>query len=410
MSHSERSCNVDVAIARLQEELSHLAIDHQITQIGEGEPATYQCILHDKTGQEISVGNGKGRGFQGRASALFEALEHLFISDNSAATFVPISRVASASLAKTERVIQILMSKHPDVEIPCRSFVSVDGSSRIYYPLFLTHPGYRKFPLPGDTFDYYPFSKYATNNGCAIGVTRVEALIHGISEVIERDALSCFLLRTFVAREGAPVRIIDKKTLPHDYRTIVQTIEEMVCSELTLVDITSDLGIPSCLALIQDRRSLLPHVGAGTSLSSGYAIERAALEALQSFHLHTNEMEWESHTLLRRFQGLDRYTECLSLNIQHHKHEVIHFKRLPVYDIPDDLDEYLLLLVSQVKLHGYEPFYAVNYQGRSGITCVHSLVPGLERFHLVRAGMDVLPSDRGMRLVNVPARKTKSMS
>ena len=119
-----------------------------------------------------------------------------------------------------------------------------------------------------------------------------------------------------------------------NYRTIVQTIEEMVCSELTLVDITSDLGIPSCLALIQDRRSLLPHVGAGTSLSSGYAIERAALEALQSFHLHTNEMEYESHTLLRRFQGLERYKECLSVNPQPYKHEVIHFDQGQRSEIP----------------------------------------------------------------------------
>ncbi|WP_374018897.1 hypothetical protein ABU162_03860 [Paenibacillus thiaminolyticus] len=65
----------------------------------------------------------------------------------------------------------------------------------------------------------------------------------------------------------------------------------------------------------------------------------------------------------------------------------------------DSLEDYLNILINKVTNNGFKIYANVLYSSNSGITCVNCIIPGLERFHLVRHGSLVLPSLRGRKIL-----------
>lgn len=79
----------------------------------------------------------------------------------------------------------------------------------------------------------------------------------------------------------------------------------------------------------------------------------------------------------------------------------VDFSALPRHDLDSvTLGEYLELLLDVMSERGFSAFFITLYQSVSGITCVHCVIPGLERFHLVRRGLRVLPGSRGLRILD----------
>ncbi|WP_269320524.1 YcaO-like family protein [Alicyclobacillus macrosporangiidus] len=363
---------------------------------------TYRCFLYNDDGELLSVGNGKGLGDQSLASAMFESIEHLFCTypPDTDILYVPIHIVCSQDLLASEVVFEILLQKYPDSIIPCRRYQSVFGSEQIAYPVFLATPSYVNQPFLEDSFDYAIVSKYATNNGTAIGVNRTEALIHSISELIERDALSCFLLSTFVSRQPLPVRLIDKATLPPNLLQLIDQAESVMGIEITLIDICTDFQVPAILAVAASDVVPVPYVGSGASLSKSYACERAILETIQMFHLYSDGMIEEDIRVLNLFDQLPRYQACVRLDFADVAKESVSYENLPTYNVQDySLHEYLSILVQRIHIKGYKAYYVPYFTSDLGTTCLHSVIPGLERFHLVRSGVPALPSRRGRKLL-----------
>ena len=137
-------------------------------------------------------------------------------------------------------------------------------------------------------------------HGLASGNTIEEAIFHGLSEIVERDAclLTVFLAADLDLVEAMPrrPRLIDLATLPPASAELAQRIAA-AGFELFLVDLTTELGIPVVRALIQER--VPPHFGgrhrndgfvwysgSGASVSPEVAIIRAITEAAQSRTVH----------------------------------------------------------------------------------------------------------------------------
>lgn len=132
---------------------------------------------------------------------------------------------------------------------------------------------------------YIPYNKEATaifkgnTNGLASGNIIEEAVLHGIFEVIERDAWSIFELTHKNGKE------IDINTIENP---IVLDLLNKFKSEsinIKLIDITNDIGVPTVTASSDDnilKDPALLCLGVGTHLDPNIAIIRALTEVAQS--------------------------------------------------------------------------------------------------------------------------------
>jgi len=125
-----------------------------------------------------------------------------------------------------------------------------------------------------------------STNGLAAGSCREEALLHGLCELIERDALALWMVR-WEARKAAPP--LDPATLPDDASRCGKLVAQIESAglDVALYDITSDIGVPAFLCAVDDRRSgaALPIgriVGSGCHPSASVALSRAITEAAQA--------------------------------------------------------------------------------------------------------------------------------
>jgi ribosomal protein S12 methylthiotransferase accessory factor len=123
-----------------------------------------------------------------------------------------------------------------------------------------------------------------TSNGLASGNHLWEAVSHGLSEVVERDAATLFSL---LAPEQRAARRVDPESVDDaECRTLLQAYERAGV-KVALFDMTSDTQIAVFRAVIADReldpaRPLAPSTGTGCHPSRNIALSRALTEAAQA--------------------------------------------------------------------------------------------------------------------------------
>ncbi len=124
---------------------------------------------------------------------------------------------------------------------------------------------------------------WQTSDGLAAGATLTEAVVHGICELIERDAAG---LHSFRTRAEMLSREVDPRSWG-----VIATLERRIANaglRLRLFDITTDLEIPAYLAVLvpMDRHRRLTYLdlpsGSGAHPKAAKAAERAVLEAVQT--------------------------------------------------------------------------------------------------------------------------------
>ena len=116
-------------------------------------------------------------------------------------------------------------------------------------------------------------------NGLASGNVIEEAVLHGIFEVVERDAWSIFELTKRNKKQ------IDLDTIEND--TVRELVEKFTSQgiKIKLMDITADLKIPTIVASADDtvlKDAALLTLGVGTHLNPEIAAIRALSEVAQS--------------------------------------------------------------------------------------------------------------------------------
>jgi ribosomal protein S12 methylthiotransferase accessory factor len=122
----------------------------------------------------------------------------------------------------------------------------------------------------------------ATTNGLASGNSLVEATLHGLLEVLERDALS-------MSRPGDPPRPLDNRRLPEPFRTLASAWAG--CGvELAVRAVPNVWGLPCFEAFLHEPASTCVNLAAGSGLhlERDIALARAICEAAQSrlSHIH----------------------------------------------------------------------------------------------------------------------------
>ncbi|MCX6682745.1 MAG: YcaO-related McrA-glycine thioamidation protein [Methanoregula sp.] len=231
---------------------------------------------------------------------------------------------------------------------------------------------------------YRPLFRTGTN-GLASGNTMEEAIFHALAEVIERDAWS---LVEASRNSGPEVMNIDDPLING-----VQKKFTDAKVEVTIRDITSDIGIPTMAAVADDvllKDPMLLTMGMGTHTSARIAVMRALTEVAQSrlTQIH-GAREDTTVAQVRKRLGYDR-TKRMNAYWFKDNGEV-DYRTIPSCD-SDDFVKDILLMIKNLNKQGLDRVIVVDLtRDEIGIPVVRVVVPGLESY-----AMD--PERRGERV------------
>jgi ribosomal protein S12 methylthiotransferase accessory factor len=218
-----------------------------------------------------------------------------------------------------------------------------------------------------------------TTNGLASGNHVLEALVHGLYELIERDAVT---LHFQAGRAQQVARQIDLETVESPLGREVLRKLGAADVEVAVWDCTSDLGVPVLSALILDAPSAQrwrprgPFRGYGCHASRDIALLRALTEAVQSRLTYISGSR--DDLFHERFRTLQRMEEERVL-----AHHLTGAGTRPFTEVPniehptfnDDLDD-ILARLRAAGLHEAAMFDLTRPD--VGVPVVKVLVPGLE--------------------------------
>lgn len=230
-------------------------------------------------GRILQVSNGKGlRHVDAKVSALMEALE-MFHAEN------PTNELKKDSLKSIQQTRECVSKSEilPFDEV--NKFFSADfivdwvraknllSNEKVWLPASSV---YLCSPM------LYPFS----SNGLASGNHLIEATLHGLYEVIERDAISRLVVNGRINLTQEYCKFIDLKTVDDEpveklYNTLLKAGIKLV-----LIWVKSSIPINTFWAVLLDKNSFasssMVNMGYGTHLSASIAATRAITEAAQS--------------------------------------------------------------------------------------------------------------------------------
>jgi len=398
-----RSVPAEAAVDTALREADRLGVRLETTGIGSARyPITTSRVVRD--GVELAIGCGKGPGAQGLASAHFEAIERYLMSTSDNARLVPgaAQLMSAADVARQpalgpDLVIQRWAQEFPDSVAACARHLhpAAPDADTVWYPLFLSDPRYYRSPLPGDsTGPCRALLRYASSLGTAAGVDTAEAVFHGLCELVEHDAVSHALLRWFIA--GAPaVDRVDPEGLPEPLRALYLDAVDAAGASVCLIDVTSDLEVPAYLA-VADRDGPLPGPwGAGAAPMASHAAERALSEVIQ---LSAGSVTRTHGARAERLATWPALRDCALLPVRR-----LLAGSVRTVGLRDDADAgtgpeaALAWLLGRLRRHGLDVHVCTVAPADSLIAVATTIVPGLERFSLVRLGVPVIPTGRGWR-------------
>lgn len=400
---NERSVGVDEAIARMHATLDRAGYTCEIQAGGVTGFPVYRCCLVDASGNPLAYSLGKGAGRQSMASALYELWQHYqhelgqrgLAARPDGVRVLPIADVLAQPGLRGEAMLHRFAEDHPGARVACLELLPVNGSGdSLWYPAFPRCPSLRWYPVPGDDVTYESYVRYAYDNGTACGATEADAVLHGLLEVVERDAVSLALLDWYAA-DPPRAHAVPLHTLPESLRPLAALATDYLGVPPLLLDVTSDLGVPAFAALPARATRHLGLLGSGASLDPTYAAERALTELVQCWF--TADLDVDA-THGERLAALEPWPVL-------HRCAVLDPAGLEAAALPTErdwsgaartVDEQIAALTEVLSRHGFQP-WTFRWNPADSHPVLTVVVPGLDSFAMVHNAVPVLPTGRAMR-------------
>jgi ribosomal protein S12 methylthiotransferase accessory factor len=332
--------------------------------------------------KSLSVAQGKGLNLMlAKVSAAMESIE-TYHAENVSLELVTASYEDLAKEAKVcnphELNLHPLSIYHEKLPIPWVKGFDLIQETDTFVPYDLVHVRFLRGLTTAPVF-------FRSSTGLASGNHILEAVSHGICEVIERDATALWDLC---------------QVEPEDDNTIVDpaTIDSAACRDLLeriekaglfacIYDQTSDVGVPSFGCVITERQpsGLLPRhgtaAGYGCHLSKEIAIIRAVTEAAQSrlTHISGARDDMYRNTYLIQQQSTTNYNfwERTLAKIQ----PSFDYTTLPSLET-DNLEGDVLTEIELLQQAGFEHVIVVDLTDpRFGIPVAKVIIPRVEYKH-----------------------------
>lgn len=222
----------------------------------------------------------------------------------------------------------------------------------------------------------YPLRNYTT--GLAAGNTYLEALFHGLCEVIERDAAAMNII--FKKGISVDIHTIKNKTI----RKIIERITKTEGLKLYVKYITTEeINVPVFQVLIDDtflRNPLYISGGYGAHPNKEIALINALNEAILSRAgtISGGREDLEKFLKAKENFSYEEYKEKYRYWFDQKK--TINFENIESEDLPTILDD-MSLCVERLVNAGFDKIIFVNLKKRNiDVPVIKMLVPGLERY------------------------------
>jgi ribosomal protein S12 methylthiotransferase accessory factor len=272
---SLRACAPALTLSRARVAMSALGITRvtDITRLDQLGLPVFTSIR--PRGQGLRVHAGKGlRAIDAQVGALMEAIEFA-VADPHCQPILG-RRFSAASLQRRwgERLIDLvpLLSWQPqaDQRLRCLPLDDLSAGHRVWVPSALVF-----YPWDGPSFGE-PEVFGATTTGLASGNTLDEATLHGLLEVLERDAIALHHAQDR-SMHVAP------DELPAPFRQLALQWRALGI-HLAVRCIPNDFELPCFFAVLHDATGAPVHLagGHGIHLDARVALSRAVCEAAQS--------------------------------------------------------------------------------------------------------------------------------
>jgi YcaO-like protein with predicted kinase domain len=238
----------------------------------------YQCVRPNS--RTLSVSQGKGIDLESaKASALMESIESWHAETMAVSTRFesPGLLAGRAEIVDLERLQRVSARKlERDLPLPWVEGFDIARRTPVFAPYELVDlnrvDGVRSPPL-----------FQSSSNGLASGNHLLEAISHGLCEVIERDAYALWLFGSSDSFRTAGLVKLDTIEGP-TCRQLIDHLHEAGLF-LAVYDVTSDVGVPCYQCLLVDPpesfRPLGPVWGFGCHLAPEIALLRALTECAQ---------------------------------------------------------------------------------------------------------------------------------
>jgi ribosomal protein S12 methylthiotransferase accessory factor len=390
-----------VAELGLQPQWEDLAPDEQQT--------SSLCHLVTPDGQRAPTAVGIGNGDRDTATlgAVCEALERFLTGPEC---FNPdgtrLRPVGDLSSKLEHEASAPLLARMNGEKLACWSYSELVSAERLDVPVYLSAPWYAEDngrylrEQADDHSDYRALSRYAVNSGYALGATETEATLHALNETIERDACSLLLVRAFLM-SGQQLNCLDPHSLPEELCSLREHVQERIGAPVHLLDATTDVNVPTVLAYTPPTFRRTHRYGAGTSLSLHRATYRALAEILEthlaSQHLTKQDQPHTATETVARYPALRKCARFdLSDRLPHARRR--EFKETPAPHCPEQQLTQTLTILSTLGLSCYR---RTVRRMLNGVTAVHVLIPGLERFFAIIRGTLILPGPRARAMLPI---------
>jgi oxazoline/thiazoline synthase len=247
----------------------------------------------------------------------------------------------------------------------------------------LTHQEFKYLPT---AYCYYGYPKpekpdcWADSNGCAAGNTIEEAILQGFMELVERDSVALWWYNR-VKRPKVDLESFDEpyfQTLKHFYQTLHR--------ELWVLDITSNLNIPTFAAITRrtDRAVEDIVLGFGAHFDPKLAIQRALTEVNQLLPaVLSAQADGSTHYLSYDPLAIEWWTTTTLENQPYLiPDDGISPKRYADYPLVwnDDLLDDVMTCKQIVEKQGMELLVLDQTRPDIGLKVVKVIVPGMRHF------------------------------
>ncbi|MDF3626196.1 YcaO-like family protein [Brytella acorum] len=398
MKFIERKYSAEYSISLINEYAKSKSWHFAVSTLGKSN-TTSKCIIKNNNGDILSVGYGKGLGKTSEVGSIYESVEHYFSSFDAISENINYLKTDflefDETIKNTPYYCEIVRQKGKT--LGCLPYKRMFSEEINYVPVFLSFVDYTNKIHLHDNLDYKKLLKEGTNSGISIANSYEEACIHSISELIERDALSIFLADHFLGDKKFG-KIINLDSLPDDLKNIIDIIlSKSLLKNILLIDITTDIDVPSFCAVSEDdlyAENPSP-IGSGTSLSPIYAAYRALWELLQyhEVRLTSHLVSKAEKSALLAVKSYKKFVDCVNFNVDE---SIIPKINWNYPDVFLDINSILEKLYSKIDAVGGEVFCYEIHSEPSLFSVVSCHCPILDRFNLVRMGAVILPGQRAM--------------
>ncbi|MGF6768316.1 ribosomal protein S12 methylthiotransferase accessory factor [Paraburkholderia sp. GAS199] len=395
----ERSVDVELAIAAAERHLAKRNYSVHHVLLGKRINTVHLLAVN---GSGISVnGAGKGVHRQSFASAIFEAIEHIYTVKFESNHH---SNVKSLDLEKSDLFLAKgapyfeRLEGNSDLCFTRIEFSSLTEIKIVEYPAFLIYPHFKAFAdVEISSINDHSLMRYSSNSGAAAGVNVDEATLHGMLEVIERDAIGIALLKTIFKKSPEPVKIVRLSSLPLNIAKLITVAEIQESAKFVVYDISCDTGLPVFMSfMLTDTGDKF--FGSGASLNAEYALERAVLEAVQyrhiSNHIGRPSPKRRTSSDITKIKFLSAFLES---GLFEYRGGSILVDFPSVNKGGTSLKEKIATVANLCSAVGVEFYRRIVVNDE--IAVVQITAPKLERFHLLARGVIVMPGSRGRKML-----------